>query len=68
MTIDEASKRFNLSENEIQRYIEEEKVSAIYIPQLVVEYFEEKDIINREVLKARKKYITFEFAKNTEME
>ena len=44
-----------------------EKVSAIYIPQLVIEYFEEKENINREVLKARKKYITLDFASNSEM-
>lgn len=45
-----------------------EKVSAIYTPQLVVEYFEEKDIINKEVLKARKKYISLEFKKCVTME
>ena len=44
-----------------------EKVSAIYIPQLVIEYFEEKEIINREVLKARKKYITLDFANDVQM-
>lgn len=43
-------------------FIQAEKVLAIYIPQLVVEYFEKKDIINKEVLKTRKKYIIFDYA------
>ena len=36
-----------------------EKVSAIYIPQLVIEYFEEKEIINREVLKDSSTFLIY---------
>jgi len=41
----------------------QEIVSAIYIPQLVVALFEEKVIIKKEILKARKKVYYFGFQK-----